>query len=318
LLTRPSIDISRDSTLSTIALPLILSLLIIFIISPAKSALARDIALNLLSVDNPTYRKVSNLTVSLFKEKCVTDKCRNITFKNSSSISTTEDYIFSISYGTKAAVESVDNLTENLLIRTMIPKQLTPINTSVTDDNRILNIYIDQPFARYLSLIKNALPRATRVGILIHASNHSMLEEYNSVAEKMGLSLEIATVDNDGTGKALSSILSDIDALLALPDSRIHNSKTIPNILTTAYRNKIPIIGFSSAYTRAGAVASVFTSIEDIANETSDAAIEFFYQKTTPIQRNSAKYFSISINHDVARSLGLNISSEENIIKSIK
>jgi ABC-type uncharacterized transport system substrate-binding protein len=145
-----------------------------------------------------------------------------------------------------------------------------------------------------------------------------MAKQFQQTANDYNLVLTTVFIDDDRIGKALSSIIDDIEVLIALPDSRIHNSKTIPNILTTAYRNEIPVIGFSSAYTKAGAVASVYTSLDDIAKETAEAALELVNYNRLPAQRTSSKYFSIAVNYDVANSLGLNISSEETIKNSMK
>ncbi|MEJ2394559.1 MAG: hypothetical protein P8Z77_07195, partial [Candidatus Thiodiazotropha sp.] len=104
---------------------------------------------------------------------------------------------------------------------------------------------------------------------------------------------------------ALSYLLDDIDVLLALPDARIHNSLTISHILTTAYRNNLPVVGFSSAYVKAGATAAVYTSPEDIAHQIADTVIEYLLTQHVVNDRQQASYFSISFNFEVARSLGL-------------
>lgn len=318
MLTRLPSSISSDRKLSGRTLPVFSTLLTFLLLVFAQHAHCESTILNLLSSNNSTYHKVADLTSSLFSSGCQTEKCRGIIFKNSVNPVENEKHLLKISYGTKATALFIQHDDGTPKIRTMIPKQIADSDTVSKHSSDILDIYIDQPVSRYFSLIRTALPRSSRIGILVHESNQSMIEKYTSAASEAGLNVIIALVENNETGKSLSSILDDIDVLLALPDSRIHNSKTIPNILTTAYRNKIPVIGFSSAYTKAGAVASIFTSLDNIAKETAEAAIGIIEQESPPKQRTAAKYFSIAVNYDVARSLGLSISSEEIIRKSIK
>jgi hypothetical protein len=55
-----------------------------------------------------------------------------------------------------------------------------------------------------------------------------------------------------------------VDALLAVPDPLVFNSQTAANILAAAYRRRIPLIGFSPAYTRAGALVSLYSTPDQI------------------------------------------------------
>lgn len=117
----------------------------------------------------------------------------------------------------------------------------------------------------------------------------------------------------DNNSATLSRMLGNIDILLALPDTRINNSKTITSILTTSCRNHIPVVAFSSAYVKAGATVAVVTSLNDISQQVSDVAIKTLNNNSTGTQSMSADYFSVSINFDVARSLGIALRSPSEI-----
>jgi ABC-type uncharacterized transport system substrate-binding protein len=312
----------RNTTYKTIlagiSLYALVTLPALFTISFTKNARAESIGLFLLSKDNPTYHKAADLTASLFKDKCSLPSCLSFSFKSVNTTYKYDDVRFVISYGTNAANLILEHKSDSPVIRAMLPKQIRLTNESKFKTRDILNLYIDQPLSRYFNLTKIIIPRATRAGILVHKSNSSLADQYKKIAVDYNLTLKIVFIDDDRIGNALSSMLDEIDALIALPDSRIHNSKTIPNILTTAYRNKIPVIGFSSAYTKAGAIASVYTSLDDIAKETAEAALELVNFNRFPAQRPSSKYYSVAVNHRVASSLGINISSEETIKNSMK
>ena len=118
-------------------------------------------------------------------------------------------------------------------------------------------------------------------------------------------------------GEALSLLLSDIDVLLALPDSRIHNSKTISHILTTAYRNNIPVIGFSSAYVKAGATGAIYTSPDNIAQQLAEVIFDIITKQNRINDSQTASYFSVIFNYEVTRSLGLPTFSTREIKSKI-
>jgi len=63
----------------------------------------------------------------------------------------------------------------------------------------------------------------------------------------------------------LDELLIDSDVLLAVPDSEIYNSNSIRNILLSSYRRGIPLVGFSQAYVKAGALCAIFSTPEQLA-----------------------------------------------------
>jgi len=96
--------------------------------------------------------------------------------------------------------------------------------------------------------------------------------------------------------------------LLALPDAAIYNTSTIRNILLATYRNKVPLVGFSPGYVKAGALCAVYSTPAQIAAQ-SLAIIQDYAETRTLPAAHYAKEFEVSVNEQVARSLGLNIRS---------
>ncbi|MCU7843383.1 MAG: hypothetical protein KZQ93_06050 [Candidatus Thiodiazotropha sp. (ex Monitilora ramsayi)] len=295
-------------------------LYLIFLILPTGLPAGNNNTLLLLSGDSAVYHKAAELTIEFFEKNCSHHTCKDTQFKKaliSDQSNRQIDARLILTYGTRAAVLPKTLADYQSVIHAMLPRQNSTIKQQTNLDHKSVDIYIDQPFSRYFQLISATIPRATRVGILIHESNKSSIDSLTHEAKTLGLTLNIALVKSGNIGKSLSRLLGEIDVLLAIPDSRIHNSKTISNILTTSYRNKIPVIGFSSAYVKAGAVAGVFTSLDNIAQEAAEAALNVFNSNAIPSQQNAAKYFSISINTEVARSLGIKLPPTNEVMKLI-
>ena len=173
-------------------------------------------------------------------------------------------------------------------------------------------IYLDQPLKRQLDLITTVLPHTRSIGILY--SNPP--KEISSLRSQM-LARKLALVERSPTETitmhaALQSLLQNSDVVLALPDTEIYNSATIRNILLTTYRNKTPVIGFSPAYVKAGALCAVFSTPEQLSAQTLTIIMGYAESRTLPVAQH-ARGFEVSINEQVARSLGLTLKSESQV-----
>nr|HPR06509.1 ABC transporter substrate binding protein [Denitromonas sp.] len=76
--------------------------------------------------------------------------------------------------------------------------------------------------------------------------------------------------------------------------------------LLTAYRHRSPVIGFSPAYVRAGAVMAVYSSPEQMGQQAAEMAVQSLLGNPLPEARHPA-YFSVSVNPHVARSLSIDL-----------
>ena len=178
--------------------------------------------------------------------------------------------------------------------------------------NNILNIgavYIDQPIKRHLLFSRLALPNASRSGFIISRNNKSTIDDLKSIVNNDIRHIEILN-PGDNVISTLSRVLEDVDVVVALPDPIVFNLRTSRNILLSTYRKRIPIIGFSWSYVKAGALAAIHSTPDLIGKQTGEL-ISVIKNKLTAdgpsfsIPRLHAKYFSISINNKVSRSLGL-------------
>lgn len=300
---------------------MLIMMLIAFQPCPAEEA--KNISI-LLSGDSAVYQKVAASTVKRIKKFCA-DKnasCANYDFNinviNKDLLMHGKDDWLVITFGTIAAEFTNTLGNHEHLILSMLPRQsIIPEKVMRRQGSEVI-IFIDQPYARYFELIKATMPRAARVGLLLHVSDQDESQSLSKAAKDAGLILNIEYVDNPlSIGESLSRLLGNIDIFLAIPDSRIHNNKTISNILTTAYRNHIPVVGFSSAYVKAGAAEAIYTSLDDIAHQVADVVIQLITQGHESPRIQQAKYFSVSFNSEVARSLGLTIHSPSAVENSV-
>ncbi len=278
----------------------------------------------LLSDNDDVYLDVATTITNTTIKYCRNHelKCQNSNF-DIVQISTYKaqpqrDHGLIISLGIQAAVFSQEHFPETPTLSALIPKSHTSIENSTKDNPQQHFLFLDQPIKNSLLLIKALSEHFRNIGVLVDPRNTQMQTRLNDLAHTLNLSIHMEQVTStEAIGASLSRILDDIDIFLALPDSNIHNKTTVSYILLSTYRKRIPLIGFSSAYVKAGALAAVYSSPQDIADQVRDNVVDFFKGEKLPKYQQMDGYFSVLFNTDVARSLGFPIKSETRLKDSM-
>jgi ABC-type uncharacterized transport system substrate-binding protein len=120
-----------------------------------------------------------------------------------------------------------------------------------------------------------------------------------------------AALEELAPGEDINRALNNIaphQVLLAMPDSAVYNADNIRNILLSTYRHKQGVIGFSADMVKAGALASTWSSIEDINAQVADMAAAFVASGELPPPQ-FPRYFSTIVNLGVARSLDIDAAA---------
>ena len=179
-------------------------------------------------------------------------------------------------------------------------------------------VFIDQPAARQLNLIRIVAPERTRIGIVSSSALDQSVHLLEAAARDQKFSMRSETVARFADiHPALQRMLPDTDAILALPDSLVFNSSTIHNILLTTYRAQQPLFGFSPSYTQSGAIAAVYSTPRQIARQVADSAIQFLAGAPLPPPQYP-RAFSVSVNSTVAHSLNIAVDSEQSIANRLQ
>lgn len=244
----------------------------------------------------------------------------NVTFNVLDSTQPAPNSGLIIAVGMKAASAVASSNAHNVL-NVMIPKSghKKLLRDAPKRENSPLysSIYLDQPVERQLSLIAAAFPGRNRVGILFESPPSDELYQLRESVSEHGLGLyeqEVGT--KTSVFDALQDVLKHSDVLLALPVPAVYNSSTLRNILVSTYQAGIPLVGFSSAYVKAGAICAVFSSPAQFASQAGMIVRKFIETGALPLAQYP-KFYEVSVNERVAHSLGINISSPEELVNKI-
>lgn len=215
-----------------------------------------------------------------------------------------------LTLGVEALREVLKANVREPVVSALIPKSALDAAASEFGRRSALSaLYLDQPLSRQLALMRLALPDAKRIGLVL--GPESMVQQAATVAalKAHGMEAVVGIANSPGTlFSGLKPALEDTDALFALPDSLVFNNATVPSILMTTYRARIPLVAFSPAYVRAGALLCVYSTPAQIGAQAASMLHGVLRGASVPSQY--PQDFSVRVNDSVARSLGLALKEE--------
>ena len=221
-----------------------------------------------------------------------------------------------VTVGSEALRKTLGRSDNPPILATLLPRQsYEKILAEFRRPARISAIYLDQPPARQAAFIHHLLPGQKRTGMLLSGETRNLPGQYRQAFSNSGLSLDSEDADTENSLlPALNALLNRVNVLLAVPDSNIYHRNNIKPILITAFRYQRPVIGYSPAFVNAGALAAIHSTPAQIARQTAETIVAHGTNLPLPSAPNQ---FAITINTNVAQSLGLTIPDEATIRRAM-
>jgi ABC-type uncharacterized transport system substrate-binding protein len=167
-------------------------------------------------------------------------------------------------------------------------------------------LYLDQPIGRQLDLLRLALPQTRRVGMLWGPDFQAWAGAVEAAIKGRGWQFTGAHIEPGvPLYPSLKRVLEEADVLLAVPDRQLYNSTTIQNILLASFRARVPMVAFSPAYVRTGALLGLYSTAAQVGRQAGGIALGVLRGKTSAIVSQYPQEFTVGVNDNVARSLGL-------------
>ena len=227
-------------------------------------------------------------------------------------------YNYIIPIGFKAAKAISKYKTNTPIIYSLIPDNESLKSDIQCESKSCYSIYINQPVIRYIKLFKALFPEGKELIFATTSVNSKKSQAAKKHAGNIGVKYKELYTQQDNVTKTLTRKLNNNNVLLALPNSLIYNAQNAKSIILSTYHSNVPIIAYSKSFAKAGALISLYSSIDNIAEKTASVVNKIV--KSGP-QKQKNYYpddFSIEINSSVARSLDINIESETAITRKIK
>lgn len=277
-----------------------------------QAAFARPLIV--LSDNTPSYQKVLRSISSATQTNFDSISVSKLT-KTPEILSENErDYIVAI--GSRATAFLMERLPEgsSTLIATFIPRRSYQAlvakykNAPIVREKGVAAVYLDQPYTRQLRLARLIKPEAKILSVAFSSASATDLPLLTRATKETGFTLKHTVLnENHSPIKQLQPLIEASDLFLTLPDKAVFNRTTAKWILYISYRQRVPLLGFSKKYVDAGAVAGVYSSPEQIGQQTGELlnqlqqSVQNIHRSVYPI------YFSVATNPSAAKSLRIHI-----------
>ncbi len=268
------------------------------------------------SPDSTIQKKLANIISDKLSQKY---KNTEISIKPSNRLPPTYQIIpdIIIAIGLSAIQSSRKNHTNvNRLLITTDPGRYS--NHSVTTKHTAI-LYMTQSYCKQLEFIKQLNPDWHTISYLHDNSRNINRKNLETCAHQLKLGIYGTRVSNiKYLSENIKDALNHSDLLLALPDKKIYNSETVKNILLTCYRYRKPVIAFSQNFVRAGALAAIYSNINQIADSAVKIINDYIRNKNNfTAHVFYPEKFDISINHQVFDALNLDIPDLQKIKQTL-
>ena len=179
-------------------------------------------------------------------------------------------------------------------------------------------IVLDQPAERQIALVRLALPKHERIATIAGPETRALASALAAAATRSGLDARSAeAADIPALYPALRTVLEQPAVLVITPDGQVFNSQTVHHVLLTAFRLRAPVLGFSAAYVRAGAVLGLYTTPAQAGTEAAGVVRRVLAGRALPPAGEHA-LFEVGVNPTVARALGLELPEAEALTRALR
>jgi len=200
-------------------------------------------------------------------------------------------------------------LTENPTLPVVAGLILTP---DVLEMGRnATGVVLELPVQLQFEWMQRVLPPSSRIGVLYNpAENEQRVTDAQRIAHEDGFELIPFRVS---APQALPSTLdraaNRMDALWAIPDSLVVSPETAKTLLLFSFRNRIPMIGLSSAWVKAGALFALDWDYVDAGAQCAELAAKVLNgARPGGIAPVSARRVTYAVNLKTAREMRVVLS----------
>jgi putative ABC transport system substrate-binding protein len=135
-------------------------------------------------------------------------------------------------------------------------------------------VILNFPLKTQLNWIRRMFPHKKTVGVLFNPKeNQHLIAQARRLTEAMGLTLYAKQVESPrDLPDALDSLSRRADVVWGLTDSVALTPETAKGILLFSFRNRIPFVGLSTSWVKAGAVYALDRDYVDVGQQCGELA----------------------------------------------
>lgn len=214
-----------------------------------------------------------------------------------------------LTLGSKASRLAKQEIRDIPVVFSMILTPEAMAKSNITGSSLVI------PVRMQLREIKRILPEVKKIGIIYSPKRASLQREILEAGKELGYQIVFLEITSGKyLPEAFNKISWQIDCFLMTPDTEIYFPEAVKYILMEGLKRKLPVVGLSSYYTRAGALISFECDYRDLGIQSAEIAMKILDgQSPTTISPAEPRKIKFSLNLLTAEGLGLEIP--EKIIK---
>ena len=229
-----------------------------------------------------------------------------------------------VAIGSGATREAFARYPQANVLALLIPMTLwLDLNPPARENRHFAAVVIDQPLERAVLLGKLLKPEAQRFGAVFGPATEAIQSSSLARVKAMGIDLRTEKLPaNANPISVLRAAIETSDVFVAVPDRADFNRNVAKWVLRLSFRDKVPVIGFSSSYAEAGALASIYSSPENVGRHGAELLARRLDDSGAGSDSGDAewrahypRYYTLQVNEDVARVLGIAVPPLEQLYR---
>ncbi len=219
--------------------------------------------------------------------------------------------------GAKAAEQVYRYQASNTIIYSFVEQELIRKLDPTKFSNTWAAVTVNQPIERLIKVADKLVKTAYKnnIVIIVSTNNRELIDRINAINSLQNGQIDIVTTrSNDVVNKRVEKSLFNAAALISTDEEAIWSGSNAKWLLRQAYNYQVPVVGNSKRFLKAGALISVYSSMEKISHATVNLIKQ--WTETGGLVDTGIYYVpsTIDINKSIAHALHYNIK-ELNAVK---
>ncbi|MFH1416006.1 MAG: ABC transporter substrate-binding protein [Elusimicrobiota bacterium] len=220
-----------------------------------------------------------------------------------------------VTFGVETTRMAKEAISDIPIVFSMVfnPEKEGLVDSMEVPGRNVTGVCLDIPAADQFKKMKSLFPEFKKVGVVYDPVNSdNFVKKAKKAAVSHGFEMITHSVSSSNEiMPAFENLNGNVDLIWAIPDTTVYSSAVLKRILMFTLKNKIPLLGFSDSFARAGALMGMYCDFEDIGKQTAELSIKVLNGKnagSTPV--NSPRNIKVTLNINTAKVLGINVSEE--------
>jgi ABC-type uncharacterized transport system substrate-binding protein len=173
-------------------------------------------------------------------------------------------------------------------------------------------VVLDLLAADFVAELSSLLPNRPRLGLIRNPTRPGGLDSgLQALARQGGVVLQVAECSRaDDLLPGFLSLRDKVDLFVAVPDGTLYNSATVKPLIMASLENRVPVVGFSASFVRAGAALGIYPDFHDVGAQTGDVTAQALGGEL--VKDQSPRRLIVGLNPKVVRLFGLDVKKPRN------